>query len=385
MPVLRALTLAGLAFLATSATADPAWRPVVDLGDLFPSYILATATAHPPITPPPTYIGDPFGLVGVEVRTDQPSTKVRLTIDLQQIADTTDYEALLPSPGTYRIYPKIHYRYQTLAAIRQPITINASISLSLDGQPANVRSEVLRVRSVNDAVIAVATPNGQAVSKAWSLVSFVNENHPAIDNVLRAALNIPVPIVREFVGYQQGPQVVVNQVFAIWYLFERSGFTYSSITTASGYTDKVNSQTVRFVEDSLRTRQSNCIDGTVLFASILRKIGIDPILVLLPDHAFLGFWLDAQHTTPAFLETTLMNSPANPYRNAKPTKFRDAMARTFQTDFKLQQASIGFNAAISSASDRYNSILPNLKARAPGYYFLDVATYRKVGIQPINH
>lgn len=385
MAALRTVLLVTASMLTTFVRAESVtWQPVFDLEDLFPSYILATATAQPHASPPPTYIGDPFGLVGIQVTTDT-ATKVRVRIDLQQIADVTEYEADLPSPGTYRVYPKIRYRYQTLTAIRQPLTINSSISVAVDGRAYETRTRATRVRSVNDALIAYQAPNGQIVSRAWSLVSFVNENHPAIDNVLRQALNLPVPIVREFVGYQQGPQAVVNQVFAIWYAFERAGFTYSSITTASGYSNRVMSQNVRFLEDSLRTRQSNCIDGTVLFASILRKIGIDPLVVLLPSHAFLGFWLDAQHSKVAFLETTMMNSEYNPYRNARPSPFRDAMARTFQTDFKLQKASLGFNAALSAGTERYKQMLPNLKTKSPGFYVLDVGMYRKLGIQPINH
>ncbi len=191
--------------------------------------------------------------------------------------------------------------------------------------------------------------------------------------------------MREFVGYQAGPQEVVNQVFAIWYLFERSGFTYSTITTPSGYTQKVASQSVRFLEDSLRTRQSNCIDGTVLFSSILRKIGIDPLIVLIPGHAFLGFWLDQKHTQPMFLETTMLNSAYNPYRTQAPTKFKDSMARMFQTDTKLQQAALGFNAAMSEASGKYAQVTPNLKTNSPGYYVIDVDRFRKMGVEPINH
>ncbi|MFZ8431498.1 hypothetical protein ACO1MU_14375, partial [Staphylococcus aureus] len=81
--------------------------------------------------------------------------------------------------------------------------------------------------------------------------------------------------------------------------------------------DGVSSQHVRFIDDSVRVRQANCIDGTVLFASILRKIGIDPLIVLVPGHAFLGFYLDGQRRQIAFLETTMMTS-TNPFVSRNP-------------------------------------------------------------------
>src|SRR6266480_4280327 len=164
--------LALVLLFASCAKADNVtWQPLFDLEDLFPSFILATATAHPTVSPPSSYIGDPFGLVGVEVKTDSPATKIRVRIDIDQIAETTEYEALLPAPGAYRLYPKIRYRYQTLTAIRQPLTVNSSIAVSVNGQPEQVRTQAIRVRSVNDALLEYQAADGKVMSRAWTLVS----------------------------------------------------------------------------------------------------------------------------------------------------------------------------------------------------------------------
>lgn len=48
------------------------------------------------------------------------------------------------------------------------------------------------------------------------------------------------------------------------------------------------------LEISLAMSQANCVDGRVLFASILRKIDIAPALVLIPGHMFLAFQLDQE-------------------------------------------------------------------------------------------
>ena len=48
------------------------------------------------------------------------------------------------------------------------------------------------------------------------------------------------------------------------------------------------------------------MDGSVLFASLLRAINIDPILVRTPGHMFVGYYTDNSHTDKNFLETTMI-------------------------------------------------------------------------------
>lgn len=371
--------------LASAPSSALVWEPQFDFGDLFPSWIITTSTMKTSNAASPNYIGDPNGIVGIEIRNVSPNTKIHGVIEIDQIAERTEFSYVLPTAGQYKIYPKIKWNFQKLSNVRQPITVNASMSIAVGSAAPEIRTQSIRVRSINDAVLAYRFPDGRVANKMWALAGFVNENHPAIDSILREALNIPVPIVREFVGYQKGPQEVVNQVFAIWYLFQRNGFTYSSITTPTGASANVQSQYVRFFEDSLRTQQANCIDGTALFASVLRRIGIDPIIVLVPSHAYLGFWLDQQHREPAFLETTAMNTDANPYRNQKPSKFRDSMARMFKTDLKLQRAAETFNSALAMGQENFRKNHAGFKSRAGGFEMLEIDKMRKLGIQPINH
>ena len=55
----------------------------------------------------------------------------------------------------------------------------------------------------------------------------------------------------------------------------------------------------------LTTRQANCIDACVFFASILRKIGLRPVIVVEPCHAYLGYYTDAKRKNLQLLETTI--------------------------------------------------------------------------------
>lgn len=136
--------------------------------------------------------------------------------------------------------------------------------------------------------------------------AYVNENHPMIDALLQAALKHGV--VDSFDGYQRGEQEVMKQVFAVWNVFQNRGIKYSSITTPSAESERVLSQHVRMIGDSFRYQQANCVDGSVLFASVFRKIGLHPLLVTIPGHCFVGFFLDDKKTKPLFIETTLLGN-----------------------------------------------------------------------------
>jgi len=69
--------------------------------------------------------------------------------------------------------------------------------------------------------------------------------------------------------------------------------------------DYVASQHVRLLGESLNYGQANCIDGTVLFASLLRKISLNTYLMLTSDHAFLGVDLTEDGKNRIYIETTL--------------------------------------------------------------------------------
>ena len=176
-----------------------------------------------------------------------------------------------------------------LASIVQPISSKVDFRLYADAVLAGEQKRLVRIWATNDAPLRACRTTEQCTHYAPYLAAFVNENHPQIDAILRQTLDIPGLPVQTWVGTLGTPDDVLKQVWAICYQFQRSKVTYSSITTVSDARADMFSQTVRPLSQATRTAQANCVDGTVLFASILRKIGIEPIIVLVPGHAYLGF------------------------------------------------------------------------------------------------
>lgn len=306
--LLLLLILPSLAYSQESIS----WKPEIEMDNqIFPSYLLAKATK--PIdteSEDPYYIGDVNGTIGVSITNPSKNSKIKVSIQVDPIIDLQEFDVTLPEEGQkYEIFPEIIWNWNSLRQVRQPIIANATFSLSVNGVVVESKNVVVNIRSINEAVTAYKyRESDEWEDTSWLFAAYVDEDNPWIDQLLREALN--TGIVQQFDGYQSGrEEQVYRQVYAIWNVLQRRGFTYSNITDSSLFSDKVRSQYVRFFKDSVRTSQANCVDGSVLFVSILRRIGIKGYLVLIPGHCFVLIDKD-QGDEPDFfgLETTAMGA-----------------------------------------------------------------------------
>ena len=230
---------------------------------------------------------------------------------------------------------------------------------------------------MNDAPFAVVRPDGKVEDLSFLFAGYVNESHPFVQTVLQRALQYHA--VNAFVGYQRGPQEVRLQVFALWNVLQRDHIHYSSITTPSAASPSghVYSQAVRFIDQSIESQQANCVDGSVLFASLLYKIGIDPILIQKPGHMFVGYFLQEGHKQPEFLETTILGAGHQP----------GSMNIAFSPVLHPVQGSESWNQfaqAIQVATNTFNQeVLPGLQQHKPQYRIIDIAKARQAGVNSI--
>jgi hypothetical protein len=361
---------------------DSQWQPIIEMdGLVFPSLILATATMKaPPL--PPAYVGDAFGLFGVEIISPKNNCSVDLTIRVDEIAPPSEYEATLPREGVaYEIFPPLEYRFERLRRVVQPFPINVVFKVRIDGGSLMTVARRAQVRPINECPFAWGHRDRNVHPQSWMFAAYVNEDHPWIDDLLREAINTGA--VSQFVGYQGGQNNVYLQVFAIWDALQRRGFTYSNIATTSALSKYVFSERVRFLSDSIKTSQANCVDGSVLFASILRKIGLDVFLVLQPGHCFLGFWLDPQRRTPVFLETTMLGN-TNLRQYSDDGTLSGSLAQIFGGQTKNQASYQSFVAAINIGLQEVQRVSPSEARNNPQYQIVDIARARQMGIAPLT-
>jgi hypothetical protein len=153
-----------------------------------------------------------------------------------------------------------------------------------------------------------------------------------------------------FVGEQDR---TVEQVRAIYDELKARGVSYVMDPTID--TDLVGVQRTRLPSEVLTSTNAQCLEGTILFASLMESIGLRPIIVLVPHHAFVGW-----HTVPAdgfhmgkvaFVETTKVGT----------APFDDAVAAATARFWKEMAA---------GSFDDHSAV------------HIDVTDLRKLGFQP---
>ena len=265
-------------------------------GNPYPSLILGLS--HSSMT-----LGDTQSLFTVSLQAPVKDAVVRIVVDSSSLNYVTIQQEVLPVKGeTYTLHPQIKWKYDKLYATRQPMAVDFTFSCFVNDEEIDVKNLRLQCRSVNECLLT-ALYQGRQYDFKWLFAGYVNEDHPDIDGILSDILEQGV--VQRFTGYLKSSVSVEDQVFAVWnYLLER-GISYSSITCTSNPTRTARVQHIRFFDEVYNTRQANCVDACVFFASILRKIGLKPVIFVEPCHAYLGYYTDRQRKHIALLETTM--------------------------------------------------------------------------------
>lgn len=353
-------------------------------GNLFPSAILSVATTNTQVIPPMSgeYVGNPKSCVAIKLKSGRANTVVRI-----ELAETPFYARsvstfVLPKEHTeYIIYPDILWRYNALRNNEQAEPISVVANVEVDGKDLGQKVRTFSVRSINECLLGFnkQLPDGRTryVSTRLFYAAYVNEENPLIDKVLREALN--TRIVRRFLGYQSTPEMVDKQVYALWYVLQKRNFKYSSVSYSSLSSNVVYAQRVRTFEDALNSSQINCVDGSVLFASLLRAINITPVLVQMPGHMFVGYYTDSAKKNLTFLETTMIGDvdldgyfPDEKLDSTRTTKSQGEMSR------------LTFEKSKEYALREYMRVKDKVQANKPNYLFVEINKNVRRNVQSIG-
>jgi hypothetical protein len=364
----------------TGDLKDATWETTFDFdNELYPSLVLSTGGRTLRVPNDPHFFGDPIGLARVVIRPTVPNAKVHVEVQVEGFAGVSALDVTLGAPGQqYAIAPLIRWNYSRLDTVNQSIPAIVTYKVTVNGTVGE-ETRPIRVRSVNDVPFEIDGANGKQNDLSFLFAGYVNESHPFVETLLQEALHYKA--VDSFVGYQSGPDAVRLQVFSLWNVLQRRNMHYSSVTTASASSPsgKVHSQAVRFIDQSITSQQANCADGSVLFASLMYKIGIQPLLVVKPGHMFVGYYLDPDHKQFEFLETTKLGA------GPQPSLLRN-VAFSALLPARLSESYREFLEAVQFATNVYSQeVSPAIQEHRPHYVLIDIAKARQAGINAIPH
>jgi len=289
---------------------------------VFPSIIFSLPSVAPG-TPffeflngknPQNLIGDPASCIAVLTVPKQNLERitVRLTAEpflRQSSISVNDLRAGSPKI----IKPTLNWDFQALR--RNPQSSPATLVTEFIDQQGRIVGQTQKrvmIRSANECPIL---PSPRPTPIDDFLIGFVNENSPLVDTVLQYGQDSTLS--RSYSGYSD-PSTFWNQLFSVWYSLQKRGIRYSNIAAVAppGF-GAMPAQHIRFMDESILRSQANCIDGTVLLASVYTRLGFKAGVVLLkigdhpqmlPDHAILAVKAPQGDIAHALIDSTVMGN-----------------------------------------------------------------------------
>ncbi|HEY6894119.1 MAG TPA: hypothetical protein VI258_08130 [Rhodanobacteraceae bacterium] len=344
-----------LILLAAPAAGAEALRWSVDIapdGEIFPVLDLSQARAAAQ-----NAAGDGSGLVAVHATTDVPR-ELRLTVETAGLAEPARLDARTLRGGVpVELRPRLAWDATYLRGLSAPRAQPMRLRIEAKGLPTEVRELTVRVHPLDEALYYFREGRDR-VDLAWVFAAYVDPHDAAVDAVLDLARDAGTPID------EGGADAKLDQVRAVWNALEAHGLRYAAGDPALSRGPSIYSQRVRLVAESWAERRANCIDSSVLIASVLERIGIPSFIVLVPQHAFVGFYTAGNKSRPEFLETTLLGTEARHLPRA---------------------AARSFDAARAAGRLAFNRVATRLdKAHRPDYALIDIETARAYGIVPLT-
>jgi hypothetical protein len=237
------------------------------------------------------------------------------------------------------------------------------------------------------------------------LPSFVLPRDPAVANIIDRAQRY-VRVLRDdpasgFDGYQSvdleaaEPFADVDkQVQAVWSTIVHE-LDLGYVNPPPAYNGEMDSQRLRTPSMIVKDRMGTCIDLALLFAACCELIDIYPVMFLLHDHAFPGYWRNADdHQRFIAVADEFVSDIATeqPHKTVAPGAQRVAwwFRDTAYAEIK-RQVDRGLLVPLESVSltertgfrDAIDGGLENLKSRRRFHSMLDIARAREARVTPL--
>ena len=122
------------------------------------------------------------------------------------------------------------------------------------------------------------------------LAAFVTPNHPEISKILQKASTILDSWTGNpsFDAYQSlNPDRVKKQMGAIYEAIASLGIVYCSPPASF----ESEGQRIRMCDTIFSQKLGTCADMAILYASCIEAIGLNPLIIVINGHAFVGAWL----------------------------------------------------------------------------------------------
>lgn len=186
---------------------------------------------------------------------------------------------------------------------REIVAATASVQVSdASGRVVFATTVPVRLRAAEDMYW------GKDFKFAPFIASWVTPHDTRVQQVLGLAKEFAPN--RRLPGYEAWKSAALQeqstyaQAKAIYRALQAKRVSYVKSSVTFGRNASV-SERVRLPRESLRDVSANCIDGAVMYASLFENLGMEPTVVLVPGHAYVGVRLATNSNQYLYIETSL--------------------------------------------------------------------------------
>ncbi len=224
--------------------------------------------------------------------------------------------------------------------------------------------------AVHQADIELLPPShwGGVMAAPELLAAFVRPNDAAVDHIIRdaAAALAKAGRVTAIDGYRSRLKTRAYEIAeAIWIALAERGITY--VLPPASF--ERSGQKVRSPSDIVERRIGTCLDLSLLYAACAEQAGLNPILVLVAGHAFVGLWLKDEDFSSVIVDDVQVLR--------KRRSLDDLIF--IETTLLTAQPSASFGASVKAAA---NHLLEDAKAAFE--LAIDVRRARARQIRPLD-
>lgn len=244
-----------------------------------------------------------WGTVAVTVHNPTPDTlRARISVVVQGWSDEEIQLAQLEAGATrtFIFAPTFLARFYNNHEIAAATTL-VSVT-DVRGNSLHVETVPVKIRSAEDMFW------GSKFQYAPFIASWITPHDERVEEILRKAKEYMPG--RRLPGYEPEKnadgqeQMTYTESRAIYRALQESGVSYvKSSMTLGGHQD--SSERVRMPDVSLRDSSANCIDGVVMYASLFENLGMEPVVLLVPGHAYVGVRVSPRNSKYLYIETAI--------------------------------------------------------------------------------
>jgi hypothetical protein len=169
-------------------------------------------------------------------------------------------------------------------------------------------TELIRLLPSNNFLMArYDAMRKELVNFTWLIAAWVTRESEELQRIRTRALEL-----EPLVGHKvlPGPAAATDariRVAAIYKALQEQQIVYNDDNIVFHAQENDYVQRVQLPVETLDARAGNCLDGSVMFASVLSICGMNPLILLIPGHALVGWRVPGQEEPSGdFCETTLM-------------------------------------------------------------------------------